>query len=196
MIKNLIVSFFLAFGCAKAPSAISPQDFVSERPSISLIGKYGMGHACAVNGKILTASHVAAPMKNGKEAPQWYTWSDVVRGGWMKFKMASSARDLAMMESDIGDTPRYHKLALNAIAGEKVYWYQYNYGHKKVLQVSKREAIIERTIAGHIVTSNPPIKGASGGCLFNEAAEVVGIITWAFTHGGVAVNLTGQWWPF
>jgi len=196
MKKNLIVSFFLAFGCAKAPNAISPQDFAAERLSLSLIGKHAMGHACAVNGKILTAAHVAAPRMNGVETPQWYTWSDGVRGGWMKFKVASPARDLAMMESDMGDTPRYNELALSAIAGEKVYWYQYNYANKRVLQVSKREAIIERTIAGHIVMSNPPARGASGGCLFNEANEVVGIITWAFDTAGVAVNLTGQWWPF
>ena len=49
-----------------------------------------------------------------------------------------------------------------------------------------------QVFAGHIVTRDPFVRGASGGCIFNEADEVVGIAVWNVVSG-IGVVLTKKW---
>jgi hypothetical protein len=63
-----------------------------------------------------------------------------------------------------------------------------------------RQATLIRPLAGYLVLDSAPVKGASGSCLFNSQGEVVGIIAWGVRTGsgdavGVAVSVSGPWWP-
>jgi hypothetical protein len=164
--------------------------------SISVIGRHSVAHACAVDGVVFSAAHVVSPFVYGKDHPQWYTWSDGVRQGWFAHQHVSAARDLGVFFPKLGDLPRYHKIGDSPVTGDYVTWYEYNYTRGNVLEEVQRESKVERTVAGHIVISREPAEGSSGGCLFNAQDKVVGIITWSIEGSGVAVDLTGKWWPF
>jgi hypothetical protein len=86
---------------------------------------------------------------------------------------------------------------------DKIYWIEYNFKRKKdAFRTERREAKVLRIIAGHIYVDEAPVSGASGGCAFNEAGEVVGIISGAYAVGtfaranvGVFVGIYGDWMP-
>jgi hypothetical protein len=156
-----------------------------------------MGHACAVQGRVLTAGHIAAPVENGQRRPSQYTWTDGNLKGWMRSVSHSEARDIGELDPYLGDTPDYQYLQETpATVDQHVTWYEYSYEPGKVLSTVRREAKIERLQAGHIIIDKAPNPGASGSCLFNARNEVVGIITWKMFDSGVSVDLTGSWWPF
>jgi hypothetical protein len=56
-----------------------------------------------------------------------------------------------------------------------------------------------RIVAGHIVLDESPTSGASGGCVYNAAGEVVGLVTFGMQTfdmervGGVTA-LYEEWW--
>lgn len=192
--KHIILAFFLAMGCSvRVPPVI---DLPIERLSLSLVGKHSMAHACAVENRILTASHVAAPIIQGRETPLSYTWDDGVRKGWLTVKQTANARDLAQMDAFMGDTPRYLTRGESPQPGDEIKWYEYRYDEGAVLGVTRRSAKVERLRAGHIVIDQAVAQGASGGCLLDSTDSVVGVVIWTFDTTGVAVDLTGSWWPF
>jgi hypothetical protein len=195
--KYILTILAALFGCSTHTPDVKPPDNPEIRLSLSLIGPQHMGHACAVDGRVLSAGHIAAPYVNGAKTFPHYTWSDGKKGGWLRYLTHSHSRDLGMMEPYYGDYPDFqYRQETPATVGQHVTWYEYNYIPGNVLSTVRREGVVERLQAGHIIVDAKPNPGASGSCLFNARNEVIGIVTWSIFDSGVAVDLTGQWWPF
>jgi len=159
---------------------------------MSLIGRFGIGHACPVDDHIMTAAHVAVKM--GRDYGQ-YPMSYVYQQGPLTGLLGPSLdhppsmyADLAWLDVTLGDTPIYNRRAQDVSIGDKIYWFEYD----KSLHKEKVSSKVVQIIAGHIATKRPFASGASGGCIFNEANEVVGIPVWRLGVG-VGVLLTEKW---
>jgi hypothetical protein len=150
-----------------------------------------------VEGQILTAKHVAArTLPTGQTYGLAFSWSNAEDYGEMFLFQSASARDLAKMSLMSGQTSYYKKSNEDPQAGEYVYWVEYNLENKKKAFVPRtRRAKVMHTIANHVVFDELPVKGASGGCIFNADNEVVGILVWGVETGynegvGVGVLIT------
>ena len=164
---------------------------------MSLIGRWGLAHACPVDEHILTAAHVAARMGTDYgQYPMSYVYQQGAKSGLLTPSQdhpPSTFVDLAWFDVNLGDVPDFNPRAKTVSIGEKVYWFEFDYSRKKVLRKEKIESKVSHVIAGHLSTDRPFTRGASGGCIFNEAGEVVGIPIWRIGYGGVGVQLTEQW---
>ncbi len=197
----------LLVGCG--PVRVSPPDIapyllapLDTRHTVRIFSAYGFASACAVGSYIYTAQHVMAPFGGIPflhDKMVSYTWSDEAgREGRLSPVGVSPYRDLGILEPAFGDTPVYQRVALvPPPIGETVHWIQYNKEDNENLDffapVPKFGVVVRSSIAGHITFDELPSGGASGTCLFNEADEVVGIVTWGLSETGLAVLLTGPW---
>jgi hypothetical protein len=94
----------------------------------------------------------------------------------------------------------YKHAATVPVVGDEVYWVEYARNKKKdFFESDVKKGKVLLILSGHIVIDGKPEPGASGGCLFNSAGEVVGIVTWQIqtSNGpiGIAASLAGPWWP-
>jgi len=197
-----------AGGSTPMPDQASPSVHEPSAQVMSLIGRFGLAHACPVEGRIITAAHVATHITSGY---QQYPVNYVYQQGALKGFLAPigpplSSRDISQMVVDIGDQPIYNPMAEKVEAGAGVYWFEYEYSSMEdMLRQVRRNAVVNRLVAGHVVFNAEPTAGSSGGCLFNEADEVVGIISFGLLvdgseykrkgaeYAGVAVNYTREW---
>jgi hypothetical protein len=160
-----------------------------------MIGRYGIAHACPVEGKILTAAHVAEVTVEGRTIQLGYTFQQGDSHGFLTGQSGLFSRDLAPMTLDEGDVT-YFPLAEAAIQDSKVFWQEFDISVKP-LRLVTRSAKVGQLVSGHFTFKPGPSPGASGGCVFDESGNVVGIVTWTVGPGvGVAVNLTGPNWPW
>ena len=155
---------------------------------IELIGN-GLGHACAVEGRVFTARHVVEDFQTGKT----YTH----RSNYGKMRIVKIHRDRDLAEISLEQKPPSWPLAKSITPGEKVLWWEYNFNNRRDTgKVNMRDARVIRISADHIFFDRQPIPGASGTCLANEKGEVVGIVFRFFQTGaGMAVSLVGTAWP-
>lgn len=190
-------------GCAStradAPTASWRGPSLNDPKSMSLVGRFGIGHACPVNGMIFTAAHVAtSPKSDPSQAALGYVYSMGTRKGFVTGFSPLLSRDLATMNVDIGDQPTYGRLAGRApVNGDKIYWQEFNLTANP-LRGELRSGEITDVTTGHFVFKPEPSPGASGGCVINEQGEVYGIVIWGIGLGprrGVGVILSGEWWP-
>lgn len=197
--KYLLACLLSIFGCAGSnPNVAEAPKPPETRLSLSLIGTNSIGHACAVDGLVLTAGHIATAFYGGQQHFYHYTWTDGSKSGWLMYLNHARARDLGALSPYSGNTPDYLYRQMEAAeVGQYVSWYEYVYEEGQVLNVIRREGRVERLQAGHIIVDEAPTQGASGSCLLSDKNEVVGIIIWSlYDHTGLSVDLTGQWWPF
>ena len=198
-----IAAFALASCAARVPATMPSA--LDTSGVMRLVGRYGIAHACAVDGVILTAAHVVQPFAlTGSpiaESILSYTWSDdtgnegVVNGAGV---MAS--RDLGMFELRTG-TPHSYAHSLTELSlGQEVFWKEYELAdlHAAYQPVVRRAKVVT-LLSGHVLLDPAPTKGASGGCLLDTLNQVVGIVIWneRFPRGGIgwAASISGQWWP-
>lgn len=151
-----------------------------------LVSKRGLSHGCPVSGIIFTAHHVINPFLNdspsiqAQEYGEYIEWSDSFgNSGVVTLDIYSPSRDLALLKVMTGDTPVYFRVAENVVVGEAVYWFEYNWESPDNATFEKlRKSHITEIFAGHAVIYNPPRRGASGSCLFNDSGKVVAVIIW------------------
>lgn len=196
-----LVVFILALvfmSCAGRDLPVPDLAHASDDPQpaqvMSLIGRFGIGHACPVNEHIITAAHVAARVgRNHEQYPMSYVYQQGTKTGLLKPSSdhpPSQHVDLGWLDVELGDVPYFNSLARDVYVGDKIFWFEYDKQFKKKRVDSK----VVEVIAGHLVTKIPFARGASGGCIFNEDNEVVGIPVWRFSIGvGVGVMLTKKW---
>lgn len=162
-----------------------------------LFGNGGVAHACPVEGQVLSAKHVvlkSTPM--GKAVPLAFAWSNDEDFGEMSLYQSSTALDLAKMQLMTGRTSYYKRSSKLPVAGDEVYWVEYELENRgRAFMPKVRKAKVMHTIANHVVFDQLPVKGASGGCIFNAENKVVGILIWGvpvtFSNGvGVGVLIT------
>jgi len=141
----------------------------------------GGGHACPVNGMVLTATHVMTSEDGSRFVG--VAWSDGF-GGEGFARVLRSHNNLDITELEIvgiaGDGVHYLPSG-SAKAGEKVFWFEYDFRTRaNALRAHRRFAKILRIVAQHYVLDEMPVGGASGTCLINERGEVVGLVVAAW----------------
>ena len=153
---------------------------------IRLIGPLTNGHACPVQGRVLTARHV---IFDGSFVS--FAWDH----GFAFPVRISNMRDIGEVELDA--EPQFYGLATGVDEGEKVHWFEYD--QSDPFRHERKEAKVRTVTAGHIIFDKEVHPGGSGTCVLNENEEVVGIAVWAIPAGlkkfGGAVDVTGRWWP-
>ncbi len=208
MKRLVLILAALTLACAGKKVNIGQPPLPSNKPDVSavmaVIGRFGMAHACPVDGQIVTAAHVVNPffgIPGMQKVFTNYSWSDG-RGhsGFVRAKAVNNYRDLGLLKTTSGDSPDFYKTSDNdPKAGDKVYWVEYDLSKASVAYKMKtRQAKVLRVKAGHFVFDGEPVRGASGSCVFNKAGEVVGILIRLHPMASnevvsVAVMISGKW---
>ena len=204
MRKGMVLALLVSMLCSCAGRDLAPSTS-PESPSIepqpaqvmSLIGRFGLAHACPVNDHIVTAAHVATIIPRGSmsQYSASYVYQQGERTGLITMDTSHAPSrfvDIAWMRLEQGDSPVFNKRAAGLQVDDAVHWYEYEYGAgQAMLRLVRRDSIVTQMIAGHLVTEESPEHGASGGCIFNESGEVVGIVSF-----GLAQEGTGKLGPF
>ena len=202
-LRFIMTAMIVMLGTA---AGISGDSEIDTSNVLHLMGRHAVAHACPVAPHYaITAAHVIDPRWMDKEfplIPYRFSNDDGVEG---IAKPAGVFKEADVGLLILGPSPvEFYRLAEHAPKlKDKIFWIEYN--DKKVndaFRTEVREAEVVRVVAGHIYTDDAPVPGASGGCAFNEANEVVGIIVagWGvgYTHnpnvGGIAATY-GIWRP-
>ena len=201
-ILGSVVLLGLILGCSSRGVVIQPAPEPEQLSlSLALIGRFGLAHACPVDGLIVTAAHVAVHRDMfGNETTNSYLWEQGEKNGFLAGYAPLASRDLAQLLSDGESLPLMASRADSGpSSGESVYWQQFNMSSSPMRQEIQRGRVTDLG-PGHFAFEPEPEDGASGGCVFNEAGGVLGIVVWSLgdnplSRDGVAVTLTGQWWP-
>jgi len=174
MKRILAISLLFTFSCAGRVTNTAPPGQALNN-SVAIFTPSGSGHGCPVNGNIFTAAHVM-----GKH--QGANWSDQNQNsGKASLFGFSRTSDIARLVVERG-TVESLKLSKKLRPGDRVYWFEYNWSSRvKALSEKFRTAKVLRTVANHLILSQSPIPGASGGCLFAEDGGVAGIVIWGMT---------------
>lgn len=182
MRKLLMVAMLTLTGCGACANKIPPVADVLPGipfeldPSLSVATRtIVLGHACPVNGYVLTASHVVYD----EHFRQYLdvSWSDGYHNeGFAAVSAVHSALDISFLSMYEGDSPVYLP-AGDATVGDKVFWFEYDFRtQKNAMRARRRFAYIIREVAHYYVLDESPVSGASGTCLINKDGQVVGII--------------------
>lgn len=171
---------------------------VNTDKTLQLIGRSGIAQACPVAGVIYTAAHVVQHEDADGKPGAWvagYAFSTAEGNeGVVVPAYINAIRDIAVLYPKSGAV-NYYKLGPTPESGSKVFWREYDF-KDIVLDKVLAESEVLHLLAGHVIMANAPKQGASGGCLFNEEGEVIGIAVWSVSDGGVTVSITGFWNPF
>lgn len=147
-----------------------------------------MGHACPISAtRALTSAHVVDPRPFDKDVPLTpLRWSDRLgNAGEATPKGVIADSDLALLD---GNFPVVFPLATKAPAeGDKVRMVKFGWRFK----FEELQARVVRMVGGMIVFDKDSEGGSSGGCVLNEAGEVVGVVAWGVPdEAGLAVDVT------
>lgn len=195
---------WLVAGCA-AKQVSEPPSEPDTSYVLRLVGRFGLGHGCPVNGVILTAGHNVQPFASAARSSLQlvgFSWEDSAGNrGYARGVNVHAARDLGVLHVTSG-RPRYYELASQAPElGDAVSWREYDRSRtERAYFGALRWAQLVNSVAGHLVLSRPPTHGASGTCVFDSAGDVVGVVSWRDTlqsGEGVAfvVSVVPPWWP-
>lgn len=143
--------------------------------------RFGLAHACPISATLaLTSAHVIDPAPLNSQAPLFGgRWSDGYfgRGRISPIPgLLDSSRDLAVVR---GEFERHYVLAAAQPApGSALYALGYDFRNTRDPLGSRLHALtLVRQLGGVLVMNGPNTEGgSSGGCVFNAANEVVGII--------------------
>jgi len=163
--------------------------------SISLIGRYGIGHGCPVDGYIVSAAHLLEPLPL-KGAPQAYTYQQGESTGFLDPVQTLISRDLGFFTVAEGGDPVFFfaRAPSDPKPGDKVYWFEFNVADDP-LALKRKDGKVRSIRAGHVSFRPSPAPGASGGCVFNENGDVLGVVIWSLGYkpSGIAALVTGKW---
>ena len=187
----------LSIGCSGcAGRNIEPQvEMVIPNQGVALFTSYGFGRGCPVVGVIATASHVLSTSYYNKTyGDAW--WSDQFGGnGFARRVGVDTAVDGAILEA-VGPSPT--SIPIGDVT-ETLYFYDYDYSTKEdAFSLTLQRATLVREIGGHIIFDVSPAHGSSGGCLFNDVGDAVGIVVWIIgtddaEHVGVGLRFPEDW---
>ena len=200
---KLLIALF-ALGASMVPTAIAKNMAPTTDHSFTIRHYGATGHGCAVNGLTITNRHMLDPRKAGKreELPRIffrYSFSNGQEGRGRSTGVSMYA-DVGTVELQDEPANGYAKLADAPKIGDRIHWIEYDFRKRKNLfQGRLREGKIVTILAGMVVVDEAVTKGASGGCAYNEANEVIGLMEFfsrsydGKTAGGIA-GIWGDWW--
>ena len=184
--KLLLVLALSLEACASMAPQGLPGIPLDTDPSISIFTPDGGGgHACPVNGGVVTARHVMWDEANRKFIGG--SWSYQGQRGGAVVAAESPYQDVVALEL-VGGEINYLPMGALPEVGATVYWYEYDFRTKKnIYRARRRFASVLRLVAGHVILDREPTAGASGTCVINEKGEAVGIIVAAMEaeDGGI-----------
>ena len=189
-------------GCAARADIRSPEPPESVLPySIQVVGDISIGGACAVGNQIFTAKHVVNPFMGRDAGAMAYgsglSWSTPAGlRGYLNVEWSQWYRDIAGLSlAWTEDLPKFWPYASGVVVGERVRWVGYVWDPgERIMASRERQGKVLRTVGGYIVFDGDPVEGSSGGCLWNDADEVLGVVVWSVENAGLAVSVAGYWW--
>ena len=141
------------------------------------------GHGCAVNGITITNRHMVDPRDYDEFEPPHkirfrYSFYDGVEGVGFSTRI-SNVSDVAIVELD-KDPSSYGVLASGPPAiGEDIVWVEYDFRKRNNMYKPRlRKAEVVHVFMGIVILKDSVTNGASGGCAYNEAGEIIGIVTY------------------
>jgi len=192
--------FLLLSGCAGHKNLKFSEPPPATLPGVvRLISRYMVASACATTEGVFTAGHVVNPWAGDYQALGHLEPLAWTAGGYEGIAMPvfdDPVRDIARLEL-VPEPPLVtaSRATQEPVEGDDVWWVEYDYGTPQQMLASRiHRAHFVRRVAAHLVLDEAPVEGASGGCLFNRAGEVIGIVVWSvdtkdFKRAGVAVAL-------
>jgi hypothetical protein len=175
--------------------------------SFGMFSYHGFAHGCAVNGKTLTNRHVVEVDSEfesvfGPSAMRFrYTFPRGVEGFGSSVAV-SNASDAALLKLGT-NPPNYAPLATGPPdIGETIIWVEHDFrSEEDAFAIRYRKSAVTQVRAGMVIIEGDVTSGSSGGCAYNGAGEVVGLITWRMTtkdyeHVSGITGLWGQWWEW
>lgn len=153
--------------------------------SLILAGYDGIAHACPIGPKVaLTAYHVAMgrmTSRFGEPGPSKYAASaEDGFTGFASVLSASDTMDLAIvrLEAIVEAPGAFYAISENSPRpGESVYFLDFKRKKWLAFQEKLIRAQVVTVLPRHLILSDFPQGGASGGCVWNSSGEVVGIIS-------------------
>ena len=182
--KHLAALLVLALaGCTSCAEKLVPAGLpgvpLELDPTLAISSANGNGgHACPVNGYVITAAHVV--WDEERKTYVRVAWSDGAGSeGLGEVAAIHPALDLVVLQTE-GGAIKFLPAGQIAV-GERVYWFEYDFRTRKnALRARRRFATVLRVVAQHYILDDMPIAGASGSCLLNEQGQVVGLVVAGF----------------
>jgi len=193
---KLFVTLFSVLLAVNAVASDPPEDFSFYIQTDNL----GTGHGCAVNGLVLTNAHMVDPRERyDYDVPAAvrfrYEFPSGQTGRGKSFYISGVA-DLAIIELDQEPPSGYAELGDKPEEGDKIHWLEYDFKKRKnIFDDRWRDAKVIKVIFGDVLLDDHVVRGASGGCAFNEDGKVIGIVTYGRTTGDrkTSTGITGIW---
>jgi hypothetical protein len=204
-IPRLMTIFTLIVVMLGTSAVMSSDSEVNMDGVLMLAGRHNLGHACPLDENYaLTAAHVIDIRPFDKGQPLYPFRYETLSGdiGIAVGGLAYASADIGWMKLSSPVSIVYPMAKSAPKREDKVFWLEYEMDDKKKAFESKRkEAKVLRSFSGQVVFDEAPEGGASGGCLFNESGEVVGIVSSAWAIGsfstrhttGMATGVWGEW---
>ena len=176
--RGFIICLFLLSACGQVSKEVGkslPNVPIEIDPTLAIQAANGSGgHACPVNGYVLTASHVLWDGNLRTYVPASWSFGNKSEGS---AQVVGGYSHLDLLFLDIYGGEIDFLPAGRAKTGDKVYWFEYDFRtSRNALRARRRFANVLRTVAGHYIFDGMPVGGASGTCLLNSQGEVVGIV--------------------
>jgi len=164
----------------------------SAKHSFALFTQPGLGHGCAVDGLALTNNHVVLD-DVGEPMGFRYSFTGGPSGHGFVDASATTA-DIAILE--LANPPGIY--AVRAMeppnVGDTITWVEYDWREPAdAFKDRHRSAKVLRLVGGAIIMDEVPVSGASGGCAYNAAGEVVGLVTFSIAGAGGVTGIWGPW---
>lgn len=184
-------------GCAGRPSPVAEPTAI-ETNVMAMVSQQGFGHACPVNGKILTAAHNMNAYVGGQRIDRHFAWSNGNKRGRVYPYITYAHRDLTIVKVD-GDQPSQNELSAEAPKiGDEVEWQEWDLV-SNVFKLRRRKGrVTNGPYSGTFAFEPGATPGASGSCVFNEQGKVLGILVWGIglnRQTTLALDVTGEWFP-
>ncbi len=200
MTRALVLSILFTF--LSSPSVFADDPLPEHaRASIKMSARWSSSHACAVDGVVITNAHVVdrrLPTNMGDPivpATFRYQQVDGPEGIGELFAIIGSA-DIALVNLDQYPTYFAPRATEAPAEGDEVSWYEYDLRkNEDAYKRRRRTTRVVTDFAGTLVLKDKATTGASGGCLFNEVGEVVGLMTFQIPtdDGKRGTGIAGIW---
>jgi len=202
-IKFIFTALIVMLGTV---AGISGETEVNTDGVLELSGRFSVAHACPVSDTyVLTAAHVTDLRPNDRNFPLYpYRFSNQSGDYGIAIPVSVFTEvDLGWMRVRKPLTHYYKMSERTPKVDDEITWVDYNFDKKgKALQPDIRTARIVTISAGHFIVDDGPVSGSSGGCVWNEYGEVIGIVSSAWTIGsnykpnaGGMAAVYGEWMP-
>lgn len=148
--------------------------------AVTLAGYDGLARGCPISPLlILTARHVARSSKddNGNIENSYMRMEYMGRVGQARYLSHALTSDIAYMVPSFPLEQHYTLSSQPARMGDIVLFLDFNRDVGKAMEDILIKVKVQRVVAGHLYFSGIGDPGASGSCVWNQAGDVVGIMS-------------------